>query len=169
MNIPILGFAGFSGSGKTTLIEKLIPVLREKGLRLAVIKHDGHRIDLDRPGKDSARFSAAGAEMVVLTSKEKTAVIEQRSLSLKESLRFVHDVDLILVEGYKSAGIAQIGVARQATGKGLPYAPAHFWRLVTDIKLEECPVPVYGFEDILPLANDIAVYRQEFTAFTPEE
>ncbi len=165
MKIPIIGFAGFSGSGKTTLIEKLIPILREKGLRLAVIKHDGHRVDIDRPGKDSARFSAAGAEMVVLTSKEKTAVIEQRTLSLEDSLQFIHDVDLVLVEGYKNADITQIGVARQCSGKGFPSEPNSFWRIVTDMEISNVAVPVYASSDILSLADDIVNHRDTFTYF----
>ncbi|HSP01758.1 MAG TPA: molybdopterin-guanine dinucleotide biosynthesis protein MobB, partial [Thioalkalivibrio sp.] len=31
--LPVLGFAAFSGTGKTTLLTKLIPMLREQGLR----------------------------------------------------------------------------------------------------------------------------------------
>ncbi len=165
MNIPILGFAGFSGSGKTTFLEKLIPILREKGLRVAVVKHDGHRIDIDRPGKDSARFSEAGAEMVILTSKEKTAVIKQRSLELEQALRFIHDVDLVLVEGYKNANITQIGIARQSSGKGFTAERNHFWRIVTDMDISESPVPIYGMEDVAALAEDIASHKNEFTSF----
>ena len=74
--IPVIAFAGYSGSGKTTLIEALIPCLRRRGLRVAVIKHGAHHFDMDRPGKDSWRFSQAGAEVSVITSPEKTAVVE---------------------------------------------------------------------------------------------
>ena len=41
-NIPMIGFAAWSGTGKTTLIEKLIVYFKGRGLRVAVIKHDGH-------------------------------------------------------------------------------------------------------------------------------
>ena len=58
--IPIIGFAAYSGTGKTTLIEKLVRSLKAKGLRLAVIKHDGHRFEIDKEGKDSYRFTKAG-------------------------------------------------------------------------------------------------------------
>ena len=40
--IPVVAFAGYSGSGKTTVIAALIPHLRRRGLRVAVVKHDGH-------------------------------------------------------------------------------------------------------------------------------
>ena len=66
--IPVIAFAAYSGTGKTTLIEQIIPRLRAKGLQLAVIKHDGHRFDIDREGKDSWRFTRAGAEVTVISS-----------------------------------------------------------------------------------------------------
>ncbi len=166
MNIPILGISGYSGSGKTTLIEKLIPLLRAKGLRLAVVKHDGHRIEIDKEGKDSWRFSKAGAEMVILTSAEKTAVIEQRALSLEGSLHFIHDVDLVLVEGYKNANITQIGIARKENGKGFTREPKDFWRVITDIELLDPGIPCCHLEDVQGLADDIFNYRHQFSYFS---
>ena len=59
--IPLLGFAAFSGTGKTTLLEKLIPILVENNLRVALIKHSHHDIEMDKPGKDSYRLRKAGA------------------------------------------------------------------------------------------------------------
>ena len=40
METPVISFVGWSNSGKTTLIEKLIPVLRGKGLRIGVLKRN---------------------------------------------------------------------------------------------------------------------------------
>jgi molybdopterin-guanine dinucleotide biosynthesis protein len=64
--IPTLGIAGFSDSGKTTLICGLIKVLKEKGIRTAVIKHDVHGISEDDGNKDTGRFRQAGACGVIL-------------------------------------------------------------------------------------------------------
>ncbi len=153
MNIPMIGFAGFSGSGKTTLIEKLIPIFRSHGLRLAVVKHDGHRFEIDKEGKDSWRFSHAGAEMVILTSREKSAVIEQRQLSLEESLRFVDDVDLILIEGWKDVGIPRVGVCRKDTGKGLPGDPGGYLAIASDKTEPDWQVPVFNINAPEPLAE----------------
>ena len=63
MTVPTVGFAGYSGSGKTTLIEQLVRSLKARGLRVAVIKHDVHDFEMDREGKDSWRFSQAGADI----------------------------------------------------------------------------------------------------------
>ena len=38
----VLAVSGAHNSGKTTLLEKLIPLLRARGLKVGVIKHDGH-------------------------------------------------------------------------------------------------------------------------------
>ena len=46
--IPILSVAAYSGTGKTTLLEQLIPVLKRRGLRLCVMKHDAHEFEADR-------------------------------------------------------------------------------------------------------------------------
>ena len=73
--IPAIGFAAYSGTGKTTLIEKLVMTLKAQGCRIAVIKHDAHRFEIDREGKDSWRFTRAGADITLLSSPEKTAII----------------------------------------------------------------------------------------------
>ena len=66
---PVLSVAApASGTGKTTFIEKLIPLLAQRGVRTAVIKSDSHGFDLDTEGKDTARFAEAGAEAVVVSS-----------------------------------------------------------------------------------------------------
>ena len=63
-----IAIVGNSGAGKTTLLERLIPALKRKGLRVGAIKHDAHRFDIDHPGKDSHRLTAAGADTMVITS-----------------------------------------------------------------------------------------------------
>ena len=153
-NIPVIAFAAWSGTGKTTLIEKLIRELKSRGLRLAVIKHDGHKFEIDHEGKDSWRFAQAGAEITMISSAEKTAYIEQGDLSLEQLLGMVHNVDLILVEGYKNKDLPQIGIARAETGKGFTAEPEHFIALVSDMELET-DIPCFGLNDINAIADFI--------------
>ncbi len=49
---PYITFAGYSGSGKTTLLLKVITYLKEKGYKIAALKHDGHDFEMDKEGKD---------------------------------------------------------------------------------------------------------------------
>ena len=69
--MKVLGIAGYSGSGKTTLVEQLIRGLRERGLRVSVIKHAHHQFDVDQPGKDSWRHREAGAFEVLVASNHR--------------------------------------------------------------------------------------------------
>ena len=153
-NIPVVAFAAYSGTGKTTLIEKLILELKSRGLRLAVIKHDGHKFEIDHEGKDSWRFAQAGADITMISSAEKTAYIEKGDLSLEQLLGMVHGVDLILVEGYKNKDLPQIGIARKETGKGFTADISRFIALVTDLDVET-DIPCFGLEDIPSIADFI--------------
>nr|EIQ9634091.1 molybdopterin-guanine dinucleotide biosynthesis protein B [Escherichia coli] len=66
--IPLLGIAAYSGTGKTTLLKKLIPQLNARGIRIALIKHTHHDMDVDTPGKDSYELRKAGAEQTLVAS-----------------------------------------------------------------------------------------------------
>ena len=72
MSIKIVKFIGFSGSGKTTLIEKIVKKLSGEGVRVATIKHDVHGLYIDKEGKDSYRYSEAGARISVVSSPDMT-------------------------------------------------------------------------------------------------
>lgn len=145
----LIGFSAFSGTGKTTLVEKLVLYLKAEGLRVAVIKHDAHDFEIDHEGKDSWRFAHAGADMIILSSPKKTAVVEQRPHTLWENIGMVQDVDYILVEGYKQEPIPQIGICRKATGKGLPFEPEHYLAVVTDDEArQKSSVPCFALDDV---------------------
>ena len=93
MSIPVFAFAACPGTGKTTLIEKIVRELTARGLRVGVIKHDGHDFEIDREGKDSWRFTQAGAKVSVIASAEKTAAICQEGLGIRELIASVEGVE----------------------------------------------------------------------------
>ena len=99
--IPVIAVAAWSGTGKTTLLGRLIPVLKERGLRVCVMKHDAHEFEVDRVGKDSWRMTRAGADVTILTNGAHAAILENRPVTAEALLEQVHDVDLVLTEGYK--------------------------------------------------------------------
>lgn len=166
--IPMLAFAAYSGTGKTTLVEKVVRRLTEKGLRLAVVKHDVHGLDLDREGKDSWRYAQAGAEMVLVSSPEKTAVIHQRALSFQQVLSQIEDVDLIIVEGYKRESVTQIGLCRMATGKGFTDTLDRYIAVVTDCGDLPAELTRFGFDDIEPITEFIMKNMDDFTHFNAQ-
>ncbi len=105
--LPVFGICGYSGSGKTTLIEALLPTLIARGLRVAVLKHDCHGLDVDRKGKDSDRFFRAGANVLAQGPGESfMRVREPDGIRLEiELARLCERHDLVLVEGHKTSRI----------------------------------------------------------------
>lgn len=100
---PAFGVCGYSGSGKTTLLERVVPRLIQRGLSVAVVKHDVHGIDRDPSSKDSDRLVRVGADVVVHGPGETLARTSHvRDMSLEATLdRLLPRYDLVLLEGFK--------------------------------------------------------------------
>lgn len=111
-----LSFVAKSGTGKTTLLEKVIAELKQRGYRIGVIKHDAHQFNIDHPGKDSYRLTAAGADTMLISSPEKLAVVKKHTASppVEELLStYFQDVDFVLTEGFKLSSLPKIEVHRK--------------------------------------------------------
>lgn len=124
--LPLLGFAAYSGTGKTTLLSKLIPLIKDKGYRIGIIKHTHHNIDIDKPGKDSFVLRESGARQIVVASRNRTAIVIEEPENTEEpkltdALKNVdiNMLDIVLVEGFKHANIKKIELHRDALAK--PY------------------------------------------------
>lgn len=119
-HIPIISIVGKSDSGKTSFLEQLIPRLKAKGLQIATIKHDVHGFSMDRPGKDTWRHKESGADMVIISSPKRVAMIKD----VKEEYTLDHlfdefgkGYDLILTEGYKRGDKPKIEIHRPSKDK----------------------------------------------------
>jgi molybdopterin-guanine dinucleotide biosynthesis adapter protein len=119
--MKVIGIAGWSGAGKTTLISRVIPHLRQQGLRVSVIKHAHHDFDVDVPGKDSWVHRQSGAEEVLVSSANRWALMHElrgaREPELSDLLKKMSPVDLVVIEGFKSDPHRKIEVYRKANGK----------------------------------------------------
>ncbi|MCP3869737.1 MAG: molybdopterin-guanine dinucleotide biosynthesis protein B [Gammaproteobacteria bacterium] len=117
--IPVLGFCAASGTGKTRLLKLLIPQLRDRGLRVGVIKHTHHRFEVDRPGKDSYELRKAGASETLIASGTRWALMADTDNPGDPSLRELlgrldqDNLDLILVEGFRHEPISKIELQRK--------------------------------------------------------
>ncbi len=125
-SIPILGFSAYSGTGKTTLLRQVIPALKQRGLRVSVIKHAHHDFDLDFPGKDSYELRKAGADQTVICTMTRMAMIteftqpaEEPDLETLVASLDSSRADIVLVEGYKDIRFPKIELHRAALRK--PY------------------------------------------------
>jgi molybdopterin-guanine dinucleotide biosynthesis protein B len=154
----IIGLAGWSGSGKTTLITRVIPVLVQRGLKVATVKHAHHEFDIDRPGKDSWLHREAGASEVAVVSSRRWALIHELrgepEPPLAEILAKLSPVDLVIVEGFKRHTLPKLEVFRAAVGKPLLYPDDDcIVAIATDAPLAQAPLPVLMLDDVESVAN----------------
>lgn len=121
----LLGITGYSGTGKTTLLEKLIPKLTACQIKVGLIKHSHHNVEVDKPGKDSHRLRVAGANPTMVVCEERWALMTEIPTQAVDFQQLIakfdpETVDLILVEGFKHEPITKIQLHRQAIEKPLP-------------------------------------------------
>ena len=163
--VPIITFVGKSGTGKTTLLEQLIPMLKARGLRLAVLKHDAHHFEMDKPGKDTYRFTAAGADVVTISNAEKFAMIEQppEELSLRAIISRLPQVDLVLTEGYKKSRYPKIEIHRAELHRPLLADPNKLLAILTDEPVDS-PAPQLALSDLNGCVQVILQYCRDFSA-----
>lgn len=152
MSIATFALVAFSNSGKTTFLEKLIPELKKRGLRVAVIKHDGHDFQLDKEGKDSWRITQAGADVTAIVSKTHAAVMENRPLPLEDIVERITDVDVRIIEGGKYDKWPKIMLYREAAGKPMAAEPDRCFAIVTDAHIPTT-VPTFSLDDAAGLAE----------------
>ncbi len=154
----IIGLAGWSGSGKTTLLSKLIPALIARGKKVSTLKHAHHGFDLDQPGKDSYVHRASGATEVLIASSKRWALMselrEAPEPSLRDLLRHLSPVDVVLVEGYKREKFPKLEIHRKDVGKPLMYGDDDWIvAIASDCPLPDSTVPVVDLNDIEKIAD----------------
>ncbi len=151
--------AASSGSGKTTLIEKVVLLLKAKGQRVAVVKHASKGFGLDRPGKDSFRFRAAGADAVVLVGPDSLALIRtaKQGPSVSELEALVQDADVVIREGFKKSGENRIEVFRSGVSGSEPLCMTDrsIIALVSDASFD-VRIPRFALDDARGVAEFIA-------------
>lgn len=157
--IPIVSIIGKSNTGKTTLIEGLIREITHRGYRVATIKHNRHGFEIDHEGKDSWKHRKAGAHLTVIASPEQVALIEgtKKDYTIAELRdRYIREVDIILIEGYKKNPYPKIEVYRkEISGQPLAAGDDNLIAMVTDDPVT-VDVPRFHKEDIVELADLIA-------------
>ncbi len=165
----LAGFGGASGSGKTTLIERLVVLMRARGLRVSVIKHAHHGVDIDRAGKDSWRHREAGACEVLLASPRLLALQRASQVdvayTVDELARMLQPVDWILVEGYRGAPVPRIEVWRSAAAPQPRDIDPHVVAVACDEPARmsvACRVPCLDLNSPETVAEWLLAHRDRF-------
>ncbi|EKO3870249.1 bifunctional molybdopterin-guanine dinucleotide biosynthesis adaptor protein MobB/molybdopterin molybdotransferase MoeA [Vibrio harveyi] len=170
LNIPILGFAAYSGTGKTTLLEALLPKLTDAGLRIGMLKHAHHNFDVDQPGKDSHRLRKAGASQMLISSRNRFALMTETPESESEFdyllTRFDEDkLDMVLVEGCKNIAFPKIELHREEVGKPWLYPnDENIIAIASDSGELDSDLPQMNINDLEAIAQFVIQYVQEAKA-----
>lgn len=154
----IVCIVGAKNSGKTTFIEAVVPLLKERGLRVGVVKHTHHEVEFDTRGKDSWRHAQAGAEQVALMTPSGVAFFDYRPVdSTPEAMIEAHfaGMDLVLIEGYKWSGLPKIEIFRTAiSDRPMCLADVNLRAIVTDTP--SFPnLPTFAFDERTAIAEFI--------------
>jgi len=154
----VLALIGRPNCGKTTLIEKLIPALVEKGVRVGTVKHHHGEIQMDTPGKDTWRHKQAGAQVVLLSSPSGIGLIQDTAGDTPvENLvsSYFQKVDLVIAEGYKWSTLPKIEVFRSTLYDEPMQEPGEtLIGMVSDVEIRP-DLPWFRPEDVVLLADFI--------------
>ena len=158
--MKIFGLAGWSGSGKTTLVVNLLPELIARGFAVSTIKHAHHEFDVDQPGKDSFEHRKAGAKEVMITASKRWALMHElrneHEPDVEELMQRMEQVDILLVEGFKSHSHPKIEVYRSDLGNALMQGNDLDIVAVASNDLSiDVSVPVFDLNDIKSIADFI--------------
>ncbi|WP_010238544.1 molybdopterin-guanine dinucleotide biosynthesis protein B [Clostridium arbusti] len=151
-----------SDMGKTTLIEGLISIFKRRGYNIGVLKYDVKRFEIDREGKDSYRFTKAGADTMIIASSNKLAIVQriEEEHSIEDVINRFENMDLIIVEGFKSRGYPQIEIHRKdRTSKLLirdsSFDSSNIIAVATDENLPDIELPQLDLNNVDKVADFI--------------
>ena len=164
MTLPLLAFVAWSGTGKTTLLKKLIPLLKQAGIRPGLIKHTHHQMDIDTPGKDSYELRKAGAEQVMIASECRWALIQETPESKMVDLHALAShmdstmLDIVLVEGFKGEPVPKIILWREGVKENVDALIDHHTIAVASNCALDLSVPVLDLNQPAAIAAFIAAW-----------
>ncbi|MBU5312996.1 molybdopterin-guanine dinucleotide biosynthesis protein B [Tissierella carlieri] len=153
--IPVFSIIGSkSNTGKTTILCKIIKELKNRGYRVATIKHHIGDFEIDHPEKDTWKHSQAGSDIVVISSPVKIAKIEkvQEEYRLDDIISKIQNVDIIITEGYKKESKPKLEVIRKKISPNLISKESELFGIVTDFPLEN-QIPQFNFEQVREIVN----------------
>ena len=130
----VVSICGCKNSGKTTFIERVLPILIQKQVKTAVVKHDGHSFEPDVEGTDSDRVRKAGACATAVFCDTHSMVVKQKAGTVEDMLEAVDEADLVLLEGGKNWDFPKIELVRKGNSERLAGNGRNLLAVATDIE-----------------------------------
>ena len=165
MKTPVVGIvASGSGGGKTTVLLGIISELKQRGLKVAVLKHGQHFTMAQ--GKDSSRFLEAGADIALIATPRgwQMTSLREGASSFNTMIEMLdrQNPDIILVEGYKHGLHPKVEVLRAAVSTELFTPQAELLAVISDVK-GMFSVPCLPLDDAAAQCDFIIKYLEEVT------
>jgi len=167
--MKVIVFAGYSGAGKTPLIDALIPLLKDRGLRVSVIKHAHHGFDIDYPGKDSYRHRAAGAFEVLVASARRLALMREFERETPPSVHQLiaeldSSVDWVLLEGFRHADLPKVEIWRAGQDRPplYPGDPRVAALVTADAPPQATGLPVFAPDNVAAIGAWLLTQGERF-------
>ncbi|MFZ5965253.1 molybdopterin-guanine dinucleotide biosynthesis protein B [Thalassococcus sp. BH17M4-6] len=155
----LYGVTGWKNAGKTGLMERLVTDITGRGFTVSTVKHAHHTFDVDHPGKDSHRHRVAGASQVMLSSRNRTALMTElrgaEEPALEALLAQLAPVDLVLIEGYKRDRHPKVEAFRAETGNALIAPGDPTIRAIASDSPLNSDRPVFDLNDTRAIADFI--------------
>lgn len=152
----IIAVCGVKNSGKTTFLVNLIKILSEKGVKTAVIKHDGHDFTCDVEGTDSDRMKKAGAYGTAVFSANHVFVHKTDTKeNVEDLIALFPEAEVIFIEGMKYSEFPKIEIIRDGISAQAVSNPKGRFLIVTDKAPSEFDEPAMSFEEVEKIAEMI--------------
>lgn len=169
MKKKIISFvARGSGSGKTHIIEFLIAEFKNRGLKVATVKHSSHAPDFDKPGKDTYRYRQSGADKVMMFSPHGMFIYDSTDKNAAEIEDLAGSgVDIVLMEGFKDGPFPKIEVYNSEVNP-VPLSveePGRFIAIISDADIK-ADIPKFSFSEVEKIADFIIACLSEERADT---
>ena len=153
----IIGITGWKDVGKTYYASLIIKSLVKKGYQVGSIKHAHHDFDIDKPDTDSFKHREAGSNQVIISSSKRWAKITENNneneKNLDELIQELHNVDIIVVEGFKEDNHPKIEILSKDL-KNRNKEINNVIAIVSD-DLKDTSIPVFKKNDIENLVEFI--------------
>jgi len=166
--MKIIAAVGLSETGKTLLLTGLISEFKRRGLRTFAVKHCSHGFSLDMEGKDTWKYTQAGADGVAMLSSEEWAVVQKTAETDLRAMagRAFAGADVVLVEGGKQArGLRKIEVLRSGISDVVQTPPDELLAVVSDCGAPAgTTVPVFSFSQTVEICDLILSEKEEAMA-----
>lgn len=158
---------GVKNSGKTTYMEKLVAGLKDRGFKVATIKHDGHEFDGDEKGTDSRRMYEAGADATAVFSDSHVLIHLREEKSLEDIVKCFENYDFVLIEGCKDKCYTKVEIVRSGISSECVSNPKGRIGVVTDIADVTAITnmnndKIYDLNDAAEIVENLILERSRF-------